>query len=123
MYLQAGKYNEAEPILKQCLVVFEKSLGPDHPVVAEALSNLAVLYVDRGRFAAAEPLIVRAMGVREKALGPEHPEVAASLNNLAILYRNQGRYAEAEPLHRRASRSGRRRSDPCMLKWRIASTT
>jgi tetratricopeptide (TPR) repeat protein/CHAT domain-containing protein len=98
----AGKYTEAIPLAEHVLAIREKALGPDHPDVATALSNLGGLYLSQGRYADAEPLLQRALAIREKALGRDHPAVAQSLNNLAELYRSQGRYADAEPLDQRA---------------------
>jgi CHAT domain-containing protein/Flp pilus assembly protein TadD len=80
----------------------EKALGRDHPAVATALNNLALLYHNQGRYAEAEPLYQRSLAIREKALGRDHPYVATSLNNLAELYRSQGRYGDAEPLYQRS---------------------
>jgi tetratricopeptide (TPR) repeat protein len=99
---QAGKYAEAIPLAQQALAIYEKALGPDHPDVPTALTNLAALHYQQGRYVEAEPLLKRALAIREKALGPDHPDVATALNNLAELYRDQGRYAEAEPLYKRA---------------------
>ena len=81
----------------------EKALGPDHPDVAAALNNLAVLYREpgplrRGRAA----LQARASRSTRRRWAPTTPMSPPSLNNLAALYRAQGRYAEAEPLYKRS---------------------
>jgi CHAT domain-containing protein/tetratricopeptide (TPR) repeat protein len=99
---QAGKYSEAIPVAQQVLALREKALGPDHPDVAQSLSDLARLYRVQSRFAEAEPLFKRSITIYEKALGPDHPSVGATLNNLAVLYHAQARYTEAEPLYRRS---------------------
>lgn len=38
-----GKHEEAAPLYQRSLAICEKSLGPDHPAVAAALNNLALL--------------------------------------------------------------------------------
>ncbi|CAM9310917.1 unnamed protein product, partial [Ectocarpus fasciculatus] len=38
-----GKHEQAEPLCQRSLAICETSLGPDHPAVATALSNVAVL--------------------------------------------------------------------------------
>jgi tetratricopeptide (TPR) repeat protein len=43
-------------LYKRSLAFLEKELGPDHPNVATALNNLALLYKNQGRYADAEPL-------------------------------------------------------------------
>jgi CHAT domain-containing protein/Tfp pilus assembly protein PilF len=98
----AGRYAEAEPLLKRALEIREQKLGKDHPDVATSLNNLAGLYCNTGRYAEAEPLYKRVLAICEKAYGKDHPYVAQSLHNLAALYDTTGRYAEAEPLYKRA---------------------
>ena len=39
-----GNYSKAEALYKRALEIEEKALGPDHPVVAISLYNLAHLY-------------------------------------------------------------------------------
>src|SRR5262249_54579840 len=77
-------------------------LGPDHPLVAEILGNLASLLSDTGDYAGARPLFERALAILEKALGPDHPDVAGSLINLADPVATSGDYAGARPLFERA---------------------
>ena len=96
--IQARKVSEAIPIAQEILELCEKMVGPDSPVVAAALSNLAVLYFSMGDYSKAEPLFQRALKIDEKALGPDHADTATALNNLALLYYTTGDYAKAEPL-------------------------
>ncbi len=112
LYQDQGRYDEAEPLLKRSLVIYEKTLGPEHLAVARGLNNLAELYRNLSRYAEAEPLYKRALSIAEKALGTEHPTVATILNNLAILYHAQGRYAEIEPLHKRSLAIREKTLDP-----------
>ena len=44
-----GKYEKAEPLYKESLATREKCLGPNHPGVATALVNLAVIYCQQVR--------------------------------------------------------------------------
>jgi CHAT domain-containing protein len=97
-----GKYDAALPHAERALAIRENALGAEHPLVAQSLDNLAVLYYSKGEYAKAEPLYIRALAIREKVLGAEHPDVAISLNNLAFLYTSKGDYAKAEPLDLRA---------------------
>ena len=97
-----GRYQEAIPVAKRSLAIFEKALGPDHPDVATSLNNLAGLYKSLGDYANAEPLYKRSLAIDEKAHGPEHPDVARDLNNLAMLFEALGDYARAESLFKRS---------------------
>ena len=99
-------YADAEPLYKRSLAIREKALGPDHPAVAAALNNLALLYHQQGRHADAEPLYRRSLAIREKAFGPDHPDITNSLNSFALLYHAQRRYAEALPLIHRTIAQG-----------------
>ena len=38
-----GKYQEADPLYLRSIGIFEQTLGPDHPVLAETLHNRAEL--------------------------------------------------------------------------------
>jgi tetratricopeptide (TPR) repeat protein len=93
---------EAEPLLMRALEIDESSNGPDHPIVAIELNNLALLHVETNRYSKAEPLYRRAIAIFEASYGLDHPSVALGLNNLAGLLVETNRHAEAEPLFRRA---------------------
>src|ERR1700683_4360274 len=102
---RAGRFAEAIPLAQQLLAIKEKDLGPDHPEVATALTNLADLYGQEGRYAEAELLYKRALTIYE-ALGPNPPNVqwwdlSTAFSNLDGLYKRQGRTAEAEALEKR----------------------
>jgi Tfp pilus assembly protein PilF len=84
------------------MAVTEKAFGPDHPDVAQALNNLAAVYVRQGRNADAERFFKRSVATFEKTLGPNHPDLADVLENLAGLYKDQGRYADAKALFKRS---------------------
>jgi len=99
LYVEHGRYAEAEVLLKRSLVIRDQA-GPDHPYVAASLDNLAALYANQGRYADAEPLYERSLAIRKKTLC-HNPDVAQSLDNLAELYTRQGRDADAEPLYKR----------------------
>ena len=73
LYLDMGRYAEAEPLVRRSLEIGEKQLGRDHPDVAISLHNLAGLYRDMGRYAEAEPLYRRSLEIMEKQLGATTP--------------------------------------------------
>jgi tetratricopeptide (TPR) repeat protein len=115
LYQAQGRYDEAEPLYKQSLAIWEQQLGKyqrtdrpplgyhhDNLAYADSLNNLAELYRTQGRYSEAEHLYERSLAIWEQQLGKDHPNVANSLNNLGLLYQAQGRYAEAESVYRRA---------------------
>ncbi|MDI1478932.1 CHAT domain-containing tetratricopeptide repeat protein [Polyangium sp. y55x31] len=98
----AGKFGEAIPLAERALAIGENAFGPNHPIVATGLNNLAAMYDAVGDYAKAEPLFQRAVGIYERLQGPEHPNVATALNNLATLYNSKGDRSKSESLHQRA---------------------
>jgi CHAT domain-containing protein/Tfp pilus assembly protein PilF len=100
--LDAGKDDEALPLLERALEIRENILGSNHRDVAFTINNLARFYLNKGRYAKAELLLQRSLVIKEKVMGPEHPSVANSLVSLASLYRMKGEYAKAEPMFERA---------------------
>ncbi len=98
---QRGDHGEAEKQLKTGLEE-AMAFGPEDPLVATSLNNLALVYEAQGQHAEAEPLLKRALAIMEKDFGPEHLGVAQILDNLALVYWAQGKYAETEPLYQRA---------------------
>jgi len=97
-----GLYDQAEPLMRRALKIFEDSLGRDHPNVATQLNNLALLLNDTNRLDKAEPLMRRALKIDEDSFGPDHPDVAIDLSNLASLLKATNCLDKAEPLMRRA---------------------
>ena len=55
---------------RRALEIREKLLGPEHPVVAGSLNNLAGLYDSQGNYERAEPLYQRRLDHPGKSLGP-----------------------------------------------------
>jgi nephrocystin-3 len=97
-----GLYPSALPFKERALAIDERTLGSNHPQVANSLNSLAMLYDNQIKYDEALPLFQRALSIRERALGPNHPDVARSLNNLAALYYERVEYDEALPLFQRA---------------------
>ena len=80
----------------------EATLGLSHPAVAEAASNLAIIYNQRGDSGAALPLYQKALRIWESTYGPQHPEVAHALTDIAVILLEAGHDAEGKHLLRRA---------------------
>lgn len=99
---ERARYRLAEVFSQQALAVSERVDGPDTPIVANCLTNLAFLYQLQGDFAHAEPLFQQALAIGEKRYGPEHPLVADALTNLAYFYASQNHSSLAEQRYQRA---------------------
>lgn len=108
---ESGRLNDAEPLLRRSLSLYEETVGAGHPHFVNTLNNLAILCRQRGNYAEAETLCRRALTALEVMNEPPEmvqPLVALSLHNLASLYDDLGKYEEAEPLFVRALEIRRR---------------
>ena len=112
LYRRAGRYAEAEDLLKRALPMREKLFGKDEYRVGDCLNYLATVYHAQGKEAEAEPLYQRSLAIYEKALGSNHSYTATALYCLAELYSHQKRYAEAEPFYKRAITSMEQSNHP-----------
>jgi tetratricopeptide (TPR) repeat protein len=108
IYMNLGRYSEAEPIFKQILTTDEKLTGPNDPEVARSLDNLANLYSAQGRHDEAEPLYRRALTIREKVFGPDHPATAQSRRNLGLMNEPRGQSAKAKYASKKQSEEAQR---------------
>ncbi|MGH0123466.1 UNVERIFIED_CONTAM: hypothetical protein FKN15_011981 [Acipenser sinensis] len=97
-----GKLDKAVPLYKLADEIQQTSFGPQHPSVATALVNLAVLYCQVKKHKEALPLYERALKVYEDSLGRSHPRVGETLKNLAVLSYEEGDFEKAAELYKRA---------------------
>ena len=97
-----GHYTDAEMYYKREIALIETTAGPDHPMVAHALSNdLASVYRLQWRRDEVESVYKRALAILEKAVPSTDSRLGLALIDLAEWYQSQRRYAEAEPFYRR----------------------
>ncbi|MCB9703325.1 MAG: tetratricopeptide repeat protein [Myxococcales bacterium] len=97
-----GDLPEARRQAERALRIRERLLGEEHPLVSEALGNLAAVIDLSGETAAAIDLYRRALDLRERTLRPDHPLLAATLSNLAGALAASGAAEEADSLYARA---------------------
>ncbi len=102
VYLDLGKYEKAEGMLRAALALQRQLTRENDPQVAKFLADLAVVASDRGKNAEAETLNREALALDRSLLGEENPETITTLNNLAIVVRDQGKLVEAETMCREA---------------------
>ncbi|OQR97731.1 hypothetical protein ACHHYP_10099 [Achlya hypogyna] len=110
--------DEIRQLYEKSLGIYESHLGPDHPLVARSLNNMALFLlhqhdkVPKAKLPPREKLVeievkieqlfLQALDIRRKKLGNKNPETAATLNNLGNLKYNQGQFAAAETYLREA---------------------
>lgn len=98
-----GKHADAVPIFQRSERAAAASLGPDHPLVGQAVTNQARALIAIRDYTAAEPLCERALALFESKEG-EGMNAAVALNGLGMVRNSQQRYRDAIPLLERALR-------------------
>ena len=101
-----GRYEEAEPLLREALDAYERELGP-HTATVQARGALAALLTERGAVDEAGALATRNAEEAEDVLAPDDPTFLDALGTLAGVRAAQSRHGEAEELFRR-----------CLAGWR-----
>ena len=98
----AQKYEEALAPARRVVELREKALGPDHPLVALALYNLATVHAEMKKTGEAETLYRRALAVLDGSPGSNVELAANTANRLALVSFNRKDYQEAEAFFQRA---------------------
>jgi len=96
---EAGRFSEAEPLLRQTLEIQLRTLGPDHRVVLATTTSLGNTLIIENRFADAEKVFRQVIETQRRALGPEHPDTLNSMMSLGNALMEQGHYTEAEKVY------------------------
>ncbi len=97
-----GRYDEAEPLLRQGLDGLRRALGEGHPDTLTAMNCLAhLLWCQENEctLKEAEALLKKVMEVRRRVQGENHPDTLAAMKNVAMLYDSQGKLWHAPSLH------------------------
>ncbi|KAF8473535.1 P-loop containing nucleoside triphosphate hydrolase protein, partial [Kalaharituber pfeilii] len=102
VYKDHGHYGKGEEICKTVLAVTEKSLGTNHLMTMNHVSNMARVYAGQGKYNQALELYQRALTGYEKVLGTDNLSTLNTVNNIALIYSNQGKYSQALELYQRA---------------------
>lgn len=98
----SGDYKNARESHERAVALRERALGPEHPLLASSLGNLATTLARTGAYAEAKTLQQRALAIREKAQGHDHPALAANLTGLGMVYYDIAEFIAARRLHSRA---------------------
>ena len=64
--------------------MYRRTVGKEHPSVAQGMSTLAMWLIEDGDLASAEPLVRESLEMRRKLLGADHADVASSMTLLAV---------------------------------------
>ena len=97
-----GKFSEARKLGEDYLAAAVARFGPDHPVVATILNNLASAVSEANDKEATAGYLRRALAITERTAGPESVATALILNNLGGTELRRGHLDEAQALLERA---------------------
>jgi tetratricopeptide (TPR) repeat protein len=101
-YNLLAKFNEAEGIYREILVLRAKMEGKDSPEALSNMNNLALVLSSQGKLDEAEAIHREMMDLIENLVGLDDiPVVLTGINNLALVLKWQGKYAEAEKLYQK----------------------
>ena len=78
LFKAQGRYNEAESLYAECLLVMRETLGDRHPDTLEAVISMADSFKVQVRYDEAEPFYVECLHVRRVTLGDRHPSTLTS---------------------------------------------
>lgn len=96
------KLDESLPILERALAIREEQLGPDHPLVADVLVNIAHVHLRQRNFDQAEAINLRRRDIYAAASGTQNESYGRALWSLARTYSGQRRFDEAESHYHKA---------------------
>lgn len=99
MYLQLGRYDQAQRLLERAVAIRREVLGPASPELASSLIHLSWVHRGRGESADAIRLAGEALAIRRAVLPPGDPDIAEAVYQVG---RATPARAEAEPLYREA---------------------
>jgi CHAT domain-containing protein len=95
LYVQMGKMDKVEEILKGSMSVYEKRYSKNNIYYAKVANDLGNFYRINARYGDAEKALTTALSIREELLGVNHPMYIRSLEDVAILYWKSGKTDKA----------------------------
>jgi len=84
----SGSYVEARDLAEECRTIALGLFGPDHPVSASSVNNLALMYKALGETGRATKYYREALGLYRRSVGQVHRSTATVACNLALLLRD-----------------------------------
>gem|GEM_PF-6707774 len=90
IFRDAGRYDEAAPLLERSVTIREEKLGPDHLDLGWSLFHLGWLRHLEEKDDEADELYQRACKIMETELGSEHPAYAICLGDWAKVLASMG---------------------------------
>jgi serine/threonine protein kinase/Tfp pilus assembly protein PilF len=107
-YMNAGKKDQALPLLVEISNSKKARLGPDHLDTIESTNLLGVVYWQLGQLDQSVPLFEQILRVRDAKLGRDHPDTIQARANLGVNYKDAGKLRQAIGLLEEAREAARK---------------
>ena len=92
------KYEEAESLCQETLILRETVLGKNHPDSIQNMHHLSWIFYAQHKYEEAERICRETLTLRQAVLGAGHPDTVESRNLLTDVLASQGYYEEARLL-------------------------
>lgn len=112
VWVDLGRYRDAEGIFRQVLEQRRTLLGKDHPQVYRSMQRLGHLLELNGSYEEAETLDRMAILNFTRLVSGQHSDVLVTKNNLSLILQETGRTSEAEEMLRFCLATGLRNLPP-----------
>jgi tetratricopeptide (TPR) repeat protein len=103
IYFNLGLYTPAETLMTPALADLEAIHGKNHPILAEAYRDLAILHYQQGRYGEAERSLDRAIAIAQELPEKERPQASDTRLLLGHIAFARGNFSKAEQLFREAA--------------------
>lgn len=98
LYIDQGKYDDAESLCIYALNICEKTFLPNHNMTLVLIKCLAQIYFKKSRYDDAEKLYKRVLNIRNEIFGENSNEAATIMGELASIHKINGHYDDAKIL-------------------------
>ncbi len=102
LYMEMGKYAEAEPLLKEALTVYEKKFGTRFSGYGLTKARLGALYRVQKKFTEATGNLNKAEQILGNTYGKNHPHYVEVVTELALLNWQQQNIEKADALFKQS---------------------
>jgi tetratricopeptide (TPR) repeat protein len=97
-----GDYEKAIEYYEQVLEIQQKTLPPNHPLLATPYGNIGCVYDNMGEYSKALSFYEKALEICQKTLPSNHPSLATSYNRIGSVYHSMGEYSKALSFYEKA---------------------
>src|SRR5262249_54441935 len=102
LYIDQGRFADAEAVLRRVLLLTEASTNPENQSLShDIIGNLGMVLSSEGRLEESARFVEGVFKEDEQALATDNPKVLSEMHNLAGTYADLGRLDEAVELYRR----------------------